>query len=111
MVAMTTTETSIPEWTLGWRLQRSLDYADVSVTEMGDYLGLSRSQLSRYLHDKGPAPRPGVLRSWALRCGVPYEWLRTGEVEPDTTPTQGDAQSRWMKRGTSRHGTRHLTAA
>jgi transcriptional regulator with XRE-family HTH domain len=53
---------------------------------MADHLGYSRSQLSRWLNDKGEAPRRSVLRMWALRCGVPFDWLvnGVGETGPNT---------------------------
>jgi transcriptional regulator with XRE-family HTH domain len=72
----------IPEWTLGWRLKRSLAYAGISVEQMSDYLGVSRSSVSRWLNDRDE-PRSGFLRVWALRCGVPYTWLRDGTIPPD----------------------------
>ena len=37
----------VPDWTIGWRLQRALAHADVSVQEMADELGVSRSAISR----------------------------------------------------------------
>jgi hypothetical protein len=73
---------AIPEWTLGWRLKRALTHGKVSVQEMADHLDYSRGQLSRYLNDKGEPPRRSVLRMWALRCGVPFDWLAYG-IESD----------------------------
>lgn len=83
----------IPLETLGDRLNRSLKFADLSVQEMADHLGMNRNSLSRYLNDRGAPPRSHILRLWALRCGVPYSWLSTG-VAPDLGTTgrylQGD---------------------
>lgn len=70
--------TTIPPLTLGWRLQMSLDYAGISTQQMADELGVVRSTVSRWMHDNGAPPRDGFLRLWALRTGVPYEWLRDG---------------------------------
>jgi len=81
----------IPEWTLRWRLQRSLVHADVSIDEMADELDVSRQTVSRWLNDHG-VPRNGFLKLWALRCGVPYEWLRTGQgvsKQDNRHPAQG----------------------
>ena len=70
----------VPDWTLGWRMQRALAHADVSVEQMGEELGVSRSTVSRWLNDRGGPPRIGYLKLWALRTGVPLEWLVTGGV-------------------------------
>lgn len=87
--------TGIPEWTLGWRLQRALAQADLTSEAIADELGYSRSSVSRWMNDKG-APRPVVLREWALRCGVPYKWLATGETgDPETGPGLGITPSAW----------------
>jgi transcriptional regulator with XRE-family HTH domain len=73
-------EQRIPEWTLGWRLQRSLAHAGVSVQEMADELGVSRGTISRWCNDHN-RPRRSDLRLWALRTGVPLDWLM-GEFAP-----------------------------
>lgn len=88
---MTSTSGSIPQLTLGWRLKMALDHADLSVQEMADHLDYSRGQLSRYLNDKGEPPRRPVLREWALRCGVPFEWLAYG-IDP-TGPNDPDERA------------------
>ncbi len=75
----------IPEWTLGWRMQRALAHGDLSVQQMADTLGVSRSTISRWLHDDGRPPRAAFISQWALATGVPRKWLETGE-----TPTGGD---------------------
>ena len=69
---------AVPEWTLGWRLQRSLSWADVSVQEMADELGVSRGTISRWCNDHN-RPRRSDLRLWALRTGVPLDWLLYGD--------------------------------
>jgi transcriptional regulator with XRE-family HTH domain len=81
---------TIPPLTLGWRMQMSLGWAKVSVQEMADELGMARNSLSRWLNDHGTPPRSVFLKQWALRTGVDYKWLTTGE-EP-TSPTGGIGQ-------------------
>lgn len=80
----------VPELTLGWRMKMALGH-DVTAQEMADELGMSRGQVSRYLNDKG-TPRRAVLVTWALRCGVPFEWLASG-VEAGPSPTDGGSIS------------------
>jgi transcriptional regulator with XRE-family HTH domain len=71
-------EGAIPEWTLGWRLNRALGHAGMSTQEMADYLGLSRGMISRFVNDRGRAPRIGYVRLWAERTGVSLQWLLDG---------------------------------
>jgi transcriptional regulator with XRE-family HTH domain len=91
---------SIPNLTLGWRLRMSLDYANISVQQMANQLGVSRTTLSRWMADKGERPKRAYLSQWALSTGVPFEWISTGKappdgggdaprVEPGHRPTQG----------------------
>lgn len=46
---------------------------------MGDLLGVSGGTMSNYLSGR-TSPKDGMIRQWALRCGVPYEW-QTSAVE------------------------------
>jgi transcriptional regulator with XRE-family HTH domain len=73
-------ELRIPPWTLGWRLQRALDWGKVSTQEMADELEVSRGTISRWCHDQG-MPKRIFLKHWALRTGVPFEWLALGVGE------------------------------
>jgi transcriptional regulator with XRE-family HTH domain len=87
MSMQTSTAGNIPALTLGWRLQMALGSADISVQQMADELGMSRTSLSRWLNDRGTPPRTVFVKQWALRTGVSYEWLSTGR--PATNPRQG----------------------
>lgn len=75
MTAPQQTPNQVPEWTLGWRLQRALAHAGISAEEMGESLGVTRSTVSRWMHDRGGPPRKIYVRHWAMRTGVSYEWL------------------------------------
>lgn len=74
------------EFGLGDRLAKALHVAGVSTTEMADELEVARSTISNYLngHTK---PKGLYLRIWALKTGVPLEWLETGNF-PDTGETE-----------------------
>lgn len=82
---------AIPTWTVGDRLAKALDHADVSVQEMAEYLGISRNTVGNYIAGRTHARR-GTVLAWALRTGVPAEWLLTGEVPADPTPEGGSTQ-------------------
>jgi transcriptional regulator with XRE-family HTH domain len=72
-------ESVIPQWTVGWRMQRALGHAQMSVEQMAQELDVSRGTVSRWLNDRGPV-KGLYLRQWALLTGVPFDWLRTGAV-------------------------------
>jgi transcriptional regulator with XRE-family HTH domain len=69
---------AIPEWTLGWRLNRALKHAGISAADMAADLGISRATVSRWINDHGAPPRVGYVKLWALRTGVSTEWLLEG---------------------------------
>lgn len=86
MVSMTTATRVgvVPEWTLGWRLQRALAHAGMTTLQMADEIGVTRATISRWVNDHGAPPRAIYLRHWAMRTGVPLAWLEGGS-EPDGT--------------------------
>lgn len=89
----TTTEASgdVPRFELRHRMGLALEHADLSVQAMADHLEVSRNTVGNYLAGRTAAPTP-TLRVWALRCGVPYRWLRDGEPSdggPEGTRDKG----------------------
>lgn len=81
----TQTRERIPSLTLGWRLKMAL--GSTSAQEMADGLGVSRQTISRWMADRGAAPRRAYVSQWALATGVPVQWLESGVVaESDPTP-------------------------
>ncbi len=77
----------VPRLELRHRLGLALDYARISVSEMADELGVSRNTAGNYLAGR-TRPNRAALRVWALRCGVPFEWLETDDQgDPDVTST------------------------
>lgn len=85
MSEMRSPNSAVPAWTLGWRLQRALAHAGMTTTDMGEELGVARSTISRWVNDGG-TPKAAYIKQWALRCGVPYEWLAFGVEPPDDGP-------------------------
>ena len=85
MSEQTQQQGAIPAWSLGWRLNRALSHADISVQEMADELGVARSTISRWVNDHGTEPRAVYVKQWALRTGVDYRWLM-GSTPADVLP-------------------------
>ena len=61
------------------RLRRALRISDVGVQEMARELGVERNTVSRYINGHTRAGRATLL-VWAMKTGVPIEWLETGTV-------------------------------
>ncbi|MGH3501478.1 MAG: helix-turn-helix domain-containing protein [Nocardioidaceae bacterium] len=77
---------TIPAWDLADRMRKALRQADANVGEMAEYLGVSRGTVSTWINGRID-PSTQTLRLWALRCGVPYPWLRYGdEAEHSPSP-------------------------
>jgi len=58
-------------------MRKALRESDAGVQEIADYLGVSRTAVSSWINGRNRPSRP-VLRLWALRTGVPLEWLLDG---------------------------------
>lgn len=78
----------VPAWDLADRLRKSLRESGVGVQEMADYLEVSRNTVSAWINGRTP-PSGQSIRLWALRTGLPYEWLRDG-IEPKQPHGGGD---------------------
>lgn len=78
-------------------LEKSGDLAGskCSNSEMAQILGVADSTVSNYIAGT-TVPKDGFLRQWALRCGVPYWWLKWGALEEGDPRTQGDASLPWI---------------
>lgn len=67
------------------RLAKALRLAAITSNEMADHLDVSRTTISNYINGR-TQPKRSVLRDWALRTGVPLEWLETGK-DSGSTPS------------------------
>jgi transcriptional regulator with XRE-family HTH domain len=65
---------SVPEWTLGDRLRKARIWAGLTTDEMAAELDVTTRTVTNYESDH-TRPRRPVIALWALRTGVPFEWL------------------------------------
>lgn len=79
MHGMTAITLNVPTETVGDRLRRARRAAGLSGAELADELGVHRNMVSRWETGRDE-PKRLVLLAWAMRCGVPVEWLERGEV-------------------------------
>ena len=85
MSTSTAERQSIPQWDLADRMAKALRESRMSVQQMADYLEVHRNTVSAWLHGRTP-PSSQTVRLWALRTGVPYDWVRTGDGPNETGP-------------------------
>lgn len=69
---------TVPEWDVTDRLRKALKHAGLGPGDMAAELGVSRNTVTNYLNGHTRIPGP-ALRLWAMRTGVPREWLETGK--------------------------------
>jgi transcriptional regulator with XRE-family HTH domain len=70
------------------RLAKSLQVAGLSVAEMAAYMEVHRNSVGGWLNRR-TEPRPANIRLWAIRTGVPYEWLRYGTWPEESEQVNG----------------------
>lgn len=76
----------VPNWDLPDRMRKGLRHSGVSVQAMAEYLEVSRNTVGNWINGH-TSPPATALRLWALRCGVPYEWLKTGQTPDGDDPS------------------------
>lgn len=67
----------VPTWDVADRMRKALRHAGLSSGQMATYLGVGGNTVSTWINGR-ITPSTQTLRLWALRCGVPYEWLAEG---------------------------------
>ncbi len=87
----------VPQFDLADRMRKALRTSGLNQEEMADYLGVSRNTVSNWVNGHwSTPPKRAYLRLWALRTGVPLEWLEHGEVTPANGPgTRVQTTGRW----------------
>lgn len=61
------------------RLGKALRLAGMTSGEMAQYLGVHRNSVTNWVHGHNSADKR-TLMLWALRTGVPLQWLEKGEL-------------------------------
>lgn len=76
-MSMEQASAGVPEFDLADRMRKALRQSGVGALEMADYLGVSRNTVSNWINGRVP-PGKQSIRLWAMKTGVPYEWLHDG---------------------------------
>jgi transcriptional regulator with XRE-family HTH domain len=89
---------AVPQWSLGDRLRKALEFGKVSDEQMAAILGVTDRTVRNYTTDT-TTPKRGVLKLWAEATGVPLDWLEQIDLRdaPDlgttTSPCNADVRS------------------
>ena len=75
------------------RMRKSLRLSGIGVQEMAGYLEVSRNTVGTWINGR-ITPSAQTVRLWALRTGVPYEWLRDGKNPRQDDPDGGSRDVR-----------------
>jgi DNA-binding XRE family transcriptional regulator len=70
-----------PEIEVRHRLRIAREYAGLEQEELSELSGISRSTISSAELGK-KRPHRTTLNAWALACGVPASWIKTGQRLP-----------------------------
>jgi len=80
-MSIATNERPELEFDLADRMRKALRIADLGVSDMADYLGVSRNAVSTWINGR-ITPKRQTLLLWAMRTGVPAEWLLNAPTPP-----------------------------
>jgi transcriptional regulator with XRE-family HTH domain len=86
----------VPRFELRHRMALALEFGGVSRDEIAAELDVHKNTITNYVKGHTPPPR-AVLRVWALRTGVPFEWLLTGHISDEGGPGQGTSVARCIR--------------
>lgn len=54
---------------------------------MATELGMHVNSVHNYIAGRRTPKRPALI-VWSMRCGVPFEWLASGAIDPEVTHGQ-----------------------
>ncbi len=77
----------VPSFTLGDRLRKAREFAELEQSELAARMGVSRATVSS-AETGSRRVREITLKMWALSTGVNREWLETGQA-PEGDPGPG----------------------
>jgi transcriptional regulator with XRE-family HTH domain len=78
----------IPEFVVGDRLRKARELTGLTQLQFADEVGVTRNTISAW-EASDTLPRPILLKAWAMRTGVSYDWLATGIDTGPTAPGGG----------------------
>lgn len=84
----------VPEWTLGDRLRKARQVTGMTTRQFATEIGVAQGTVTGAENDTRQ-PRRITLLAYAMRTGVPIEWIETGETPTGTDPDGGGKWAHW----------------
>lgn len=85
------------EQTQADRITKSLKYAGISHGEMAEFLEVHRNTVGGWCTGKSKM-MPVIMKMWAQKTGVPYEWLRYGNWPAQEAPVKATPRRAAVKK-------------
>jgi transcriptional regulator with XRE-family HTH domain len=82
----------VPDWSLRDRLRKARETAHLTQQQLATMMGVARSSVVNYETGRGVPGRP-VLLSWAVLCGVNFDWL-AGSPHPGVSNVEHSTKVR-----------------
>ena len=79
---------AVYEFDMPDRMRKTLRHSSETAASMARYLDVEPESVSRWINGRS-TPSGAVVKLWALKMGVSYDWLKNGE----TPPPDGDGVS------------------
>lgn len=76
----------IPTWSLGDRVRKARESANLEQSELATLSGVSRQSISMIENGASVRPRRSTIVAIAFATGVSLEWLETGHAPGGPTP-------------------------
>jgi len=80
-----TAERVVPEFDIGDRMRKAREHAVLSQAQIAGEIGVGRTSIIGYETGRQKPSKP-VVRAWAFRTGVPYEWICHADTDPCGPP-------------------------
>lgn len=91
-----TTSGTVPQFALRHRMGLALETAGIARDEMAAELGVHKNTVGNWMRGVVPPPRAALI-AWALRCGVPFDWLISGTQPKEYPDTPGGHVARCIR--------------
>lgn len=102
----------VPRWSIGDRMRKARIHAGMTTDDMAADIGRTRRTISNYESGSTEAPLL-VLRQYALRTGVPLDWIVRGWDSDDDGGGNADTRPHNLGyiRSVQHLAAKHLVAA
>lgn len=74
------------EFTVHDRLRKAREFAGLSQDQLAEAIGVDRGTISNYETGATTRLKRIIIGQWALKCGVPLDYIKSGYAPRDSNP-------------------------